>query len=522
MVDSLRQYPFLRLLLPLVAGVLCGDAFPCIRPAWGGLLLVLLFFLMACRYRPSGPLYGVATFTFLACTGYCLMSWQLRQTDFPFRGEPSVYKVRLREKPQTRPRSMSCPVVLLEAFDNDTAVCFPREYLFRMYLPRDTAAASLQRGDELLIRARLTLPDAADYARYLRRKGYSGTVRIPAGGWTKTGHDGSRSLLQVASDCRQKVVGLYRRLGFEGDELAVLSALTVGEKEELSDELKETYSAAGASHVLALSGLHIGFLYAGLLWLFGLLWRRWRWLKPFLSVLTVLLMVGFAFFTGLSPSVVRSVVMFSFLVLADLLHGEALPLNTLSAAAFSMLLFRPGWLFDAGFQLSFAAVGSILIIQPWLYRQWRVWNRPLRGVWALLTVSIAAQLGTAPLVMLYFSRFPVHFLLTSLWVIPVVSLILYLAVLLLLLTPLPAVQHPLAWALEALVRMLHAGLRWVEQLPLATLDGIRFDRWDAVLCFLFIGTAYYSLVRRTGRSVLLSLSVLLLAVSYHFVLFFYR
>lgn len=168
------------------------------------------------------------------------------------------------------------------------------ESSFLAYFPKDSATATLRRGDELLVSARLVPPanngnpDEFDYARYLRRKGYSGTAYVADGHWRKTGHDASRTVSQVALDYRAKVVGLYRSLGFEADELAVLSALTVGDKEELSDDIVETYSVSGASHVLALSGLHIGFLYALLLFVLRPLWRRWRRLKPLLLLLLVL------------------------------------------------------------------------------------------------------------------------------------------------------------------------------------------------------------------------------------------
>lgn len=164
----------------------------------------------------------------------------------------------------------------------------PPESSFLAYFPKDSATATLRRGDELLVSARLVPPanngnpDEFDYARYLRRKGYSGTAYVADGHWRKTGHDASRTVSQVALDYREKVVGLYRSLGFETDELAVLAALTVGDKEELSDDIVETYSVSGASHVLALSGLHIGFLYALLLFVLRPLWRRWRRLKPLL------------------------------------------------------------------------------------------------------------------------------------------------------------------------------------------------------------------------------------------------
>ena len=232
--------------------------------------------------------------------------------------------------------------------------------------------------------------------------------------------------------------------GVSGDELAVLSALTIGDKEELSESIVETYSVAGASHVLALSGLHIGFISALLLFVLSPLWIRWRFLKPFLFLSVILLLWGFAFLTGLSSSVVRAVVMCSFGLLSMLIPAcRKLTLNTLGVTAFLMLLFNPVWLFDVGFQLSFSAVAAIVLLQPGLYGLLSVKNRLLRKAWGLVTVSVAAQIGTAPLVMLYFSRFSTHFLLTNLLVIPLVSLIVYAAVILLVLTPFPVCNSSL-------------------------------------------------------------------------------
>ena len=212
-----------------------------------------------------------------------------------------------------------CRVTLLGEVEQDTVTGLPPESSFSGLFSERFCYGHFARGDELLVSTRLAPPanngnpDEFDYARYLRRKGYSGTAYVADGHWRKTGHDASRTVSQVALDYRAKVVGLYRSLGFETDELAVLAALTVGDKEELSDDIVETYSVSGASHVLALSGLHIGFLYALLLFVLRPLWRRWRRLKPLLLLLLVLFLVSFAFFTGLSSSVVRSVVMFSLL-----------------------------------------------------------------------------------------------------------------------------------------------------------------------------------------------------------------
>ena len=356
--------------MPLVVGILCGDAFPHVFSVWEYVAGFLLFLFIIGRYKHTGWVYGAAVYLFLGGTGFCLMSWQQGKTVFPFSGKPAVYRVCIREHPEERERSILCRIALLGEVEQDTVTGCPRTHLFLAYFPKDSATATLRRGDELLVSARLVPPanngnpDEFDYARYLRRKGYSGTAYVADGHWRKTGHDASRTVSQVALDYRAKVVGLYRSLGFEADELAVLSALTVGDKEELNDDIVETYSVSGASHVLALSGLHIGFLYALLLFVLRPLWGRWRWLKPLLLLLLVLFLVSFAFFTGLSSSVVRSVVMFSLLAFAGLQPEKPLTLNTLAATAFLMLLCKPFWLFDVGFQLSFSAVAAIVLVQP--------------------------------------------------------------------------------------------------------------------------------------------------------------
>ena len=479
-IDSWQRHPFLRLLMPLVVGILCGDAFPHVLSAWEYVAGFLLFLFIIGRYKYTGWVYGAAVYLFLGGTGFCLMSWQQGKTVFPFSGKPAVYRVCIREHPEERERSILCRV-------------------------STRLAPPANNGN----------PDEFDYARYLRRKGYSGTAYVADGHWRKTGHDASRTVSQVALDYREKVVGLYRSLGFETDELAVLAALTVGDKEELSDDIVETYSVSGASHVLALSGLHIGFLYALLLFVLRPLWRRWQRLKPLLLLLLVLFLVSFAFFTGLSSSVVRSVVMFSLLAFAGLQPEKPLTLNTLAATAFLMLLCKPVWLFDVGFQLSFSAVAAIVLVQPKLYALWKVDNRFLRYLWGLMTVSMAAQLGTAPLVIFYFSRFSTHFLLTNLWVIPMVSLVLYSAVFLLMLTPLPFVQHLFARVVEALVHVQNEVLRWIEHLPGAAVDDIWLDIWGVLLVYLFLGMAYYGFLRLTVRRVCFALLALLAVVSWH-------
>ena len=521
--DVLRRQPFLWLLLPLVAGIVWGDASPHPLP-WGGFFAFsagLLGLLYGCHRRGRTLLYGGLVFLQLACVGYQLAAWQLSDTVRHYPEAEVACRVRVCEPPEEKERSLLCPVRVLGIHADSSFHAESRPPLFLFYFSKDTASARLRRGDELLVRARLSPPrnngnpDEFDYARFLRRRGGSGTAYVPAGSWRVTGYDSARTLRQMALDYRAEVVSMYHRLGFRGDELTVLSALTVGDQDHLSEEIVETYSVSGASHVLSLSGLHIGFLYVLLLFLLRPLWRRWRWLKVPLMFGVVLALWAFAFFTGLASPVVRSVTMFSLLALASLQTEKLLTMNSLLATAFVMLLVRPLWLFDVSFQLSFLSLAAILLLQPPLYRLWQPRHRPLRYAWGLMTVSVAAQVGTAPLVLLYFARFSTHFLLSNLWVVPLSSLVLYAAVLLLALTPFPGVQSVVAGWLDKLVWLQNEGLRLVERLPYASFDDIWVDVGDVLLFYLFLGMLYACFLRFTPRRVGVMLVSLLLLVSWH-------
>lgn len=392
----MQRYPFLRLLMPLVGGIVYGDKCPCILSAgwWIAVILLLIgTYILGRKYYILCKLYGAVVFLACFVLGWTLVSVQLKQAEyiFPNTEKPSTYRITLTTKPEIKKNSILFRVALRGEVLKDTFLYNFSEKSFLFYFPKDTAAYSLKRGDELLVCTRLSPPanngnpDEFDYARYLLRKGISGTAYVHAGHWCAIGCDSTLAFRQQALECRSRLVALYRDMGFRGDELAVLSALTIGDKEELSESIVETYSVAGASHVLALSGLHIGFISALLLFILSPLWIRWRFLKPFLFLSVILLLWGFAFLTGLSSSVVRAVVMCSFGLLSMLIPAcRKLTLNTLGVTAFLMLLFNPVWLFDVGFQLSFSAVAAIVLLQPGLYGLLSVKNRLLRKAWGLV------------------------------------------------------------------------------------------------------------------------------------------
>ena len=240
---------------------------------------------------------------------------------------------------------------------------------------------------------------------------------------------------------RSRLLSRLRDEGGGGDSFAVIAAMALGDKSSLSKELRDVYSVTGGAHVLALSGLHLGIIYMLLSWL--IVGRRWR----NVSLLVIILSIwAFVFLVGLSTSVVRSAIMLSVYALMSLGHRDKMSLNTLAFTAIVMLLVNPLSLFDIGFQMSFAAVGFILLFLP-LFEEMApiqiLIDHPVRK-WLLtmMAVSCAAQLGTAPLIAYYFGRFSTYFLLTNLIVLPAVTLILYLSVVVLLM---PSLLHLLLY-----------------------------------------------------------------------------
>lgn len=533
---DLHRYPFIRLIIPWMAGVFCGDwFFDKSSELFGSVLVFCLFtclsFLFYFPKRHSLRWwFGLSVFGLCFMGGWIGITHQLKQTTHSFPEKETVYRVLLTDPPEQKERTFLCRVFLKEQRDSTQVYSVDRKAI--LYLKSDSVVAQWKGGEELLVSARISSPvnggnfDEFDYARYLMRKGISGTGYVSAEKWTLLSSSSAatfsyHSCRLTALAYREKVLSLYQKLGFDGDELAVLSALTIGDKTELSESVRESYSVSGASHVLALSGLHIGLLYALFFFLlrpFAKCGRTGRFLR---SVFLLLFLWAFAFFTGLSSSVVRSACMFSMLALADLFERKSLSINTLAATAFVMLLCYPVWLFDVGFQLSFLAVAAILLIQKPIYQLFPVKNRIGKYVWGLMSVSIAAQLGTAPLVLLYFSRFSTHFLWTNLVAIPLVTFILYAAVLMLFLTPLPWIQGGVAVVVRFLLKALNTFVRWVEQLPYASMDGIWLYRMEVVGIYIFFLLASYYLMTRRAQNLLICLSFLLLLGTYHTIMCWY-
>jgi competence protein ComEC len=289
---------------------------------------------------------------------------------------------------------------------------------------------------------------------------------------------------------RAKLLDRLSESGVDGSVYAVVAAMALGDKSQLTKNLRESYAVTGASHVLALSGLHLGIVYT----LLSLLLNRRRW-QVVSQVIIIVCVWLFVFLVGMSASVVRAAVMLTVYALLSLGHRNKMSVNTLAFAAIVMLLFNPRSLFDIGFQLSFMAVLAILLFYPLFERVWPqsflLDHRAFRWVWTMLAVSCAAQIGVAPLIAYYFGRFSNYFLLTNLFVVPAATLILYLSLVVLLI---PAFAYLLIYVVDSLNRLL----LWMATLPGACIEGLHPTPLQISMVYVIIGAVYLLLTRRTS------------------------
>jgi len=488
-MEFLHRTPFVRLLLPLVAGIVLFEFFSKISPvvlavvlAFAcALILASLLFKKSPRFSARW-IFGLGAGIFLLSLGYLLARNAADKADFTFSPEREIYFVEIDGSPQEKQNSLALRVTLLSMVDS-AGNAVPARGNAMIYLQKDSAALALRYGDRLLVATQFAPPqkalnpDAFDYARYLRHHGIGAVAYAGEGTWQKTGKNESFSPFRLADDCRRHLLSVFRRLGLQGNEFAVVAALTLGYTDEISPDVFVGYSASGAVHILSVSGLHVGIVYGFLLWFLGLFLKNNRFAQTLKGVIIVVAMWAYAFLTGLSPCVMRAAWMFSFVALALCVARKSEIYNSVFASAFLILLIAPFNLFQIGFQLSYAAVLSIVYFSLPAHKILKTKNKIVVWAWNLTIVSIAAQIGTAPFALYYFHQFPLYFLLTNFIAIPLSSIIIYLAIITLALSSLPLVPYLLAQGLQWITLALNRSILTIYGLPHAALS-VSADFWQ--------------------------------------------
>lgn len=356
-------------------------------------------------------------------------------------------------------------------------------------------------GDQLIVLAKpqeiknMGNPFEFDYQALMHKKEIWYSVYLTEGTYLKTGHRFNR-ISYLAEKMRDRLIFKLSESINAKQELAVLEALTLGYRAELDRETINSFSSTGAMHVLAVSGLHVGLIYFILGFFLAPLKRAkiGRFLFP---ALMIAFLWSYAFITGFSPSVQRATVMFTFIVLGDVLRRPVNIFNSLTASALVLILLNPDVIFEVGFQLSYLAVFGIVLIQPKLSKLFEIKNKFLKAVWDLLTVSIAAQLATFPLGLFYFNQFPNFFWLSNFFVIPGATLIIWITFAFFVFIPIPFISTILAFLLQMITGIMLRILKLISQLPYALNEGIIIGPLEIFIIYgLLISLLVYGFSKR--------------------------
>ncbi|MGJ5642507.1 ComEC/Rec2 family competence protein [Formosa sp. S-31] len=313
-------------------------------------------------------------------------------------------------------------------------------------------------------------PGQFNYKTYLERKNIFAQISTYSNSLYKISPD-KTSVYGIADRLVTFLTSQLKQAQFGQEELSVITALLLGQRQDVSDVLYDNYAKAGVVHILAVSGLHVGILLLLIHFILSPL-HSLKYGKLPKLITTLILLWGFAFLTGLSPSVTRATTMFSLIAIALNWNRKTNIYNTIAISAFILLLSNPMYLFDVGFQLSYLAVLSIVTIQPKLYALWIPKYSIIKFLWSTLTVTIAAQIGVLPLSLFYFHQFPGLFFITNLIVVPFLSLLLGLGLLVLILAGFQILPSVLGQLYNGLIKSLNVFINWAAQQNYFIFDNI--------------------------------------------------
>lgn len=509
MQKFLAPFPLVRLLIPFVCGIVLAGA----SDVSGVLLIVLALTGLAGMavthflLRKSSvyyPVNGAVIFVFLIAAGMLMREYHEYEFDAN-KGmvEPEVpVMVRIVSDPEPRENNVRCIAEVTAVLVD--SVWSPCQAKTMLYLRRSIVSEQLAYGDELLVMSGVNYPtpplnpDEFDYAHWLNRKGIA-FVCFAKDEWEKKGHSEPSWIKACALRLRNYFCERMVEAGLSGQVLAVSEALLLGQSSEIDPQLLASYSASGTLHVLSVSGMHVALVFVVLLKLLAPLEKKKNG-KWFSFAIQFFVIWFYAFMTGMSPSVLRSVTMLSVIIAGRMINRKSHLLNTLAASAIILLIADPMLCEDAGFLLSYCAVAGIVIVQPMIESWWTPQSRILKPLWSLISVTIAAQIFTFPLGLYFFQQFPTWFVLTNLIIIPLSTICLYAGLLFLALSWWKWLAALFAVVFGFLISLLNTSVSCTEFLPAAVIQTSGWTVAEIILLYALIAGILFAFSTKGKRA----------------------
>ena len=506
-----REIPFLRICLPLCAGIISGLY---IHPDTALLIIsgivIISGFSISLFFNRSilNVLFGFPLAISLFISGLLLYSNE-KDSISKLSSKPAMFACTLTDYPVQKANSYLLTVKLKSRIVNSRYE--PVNGSLLLYHRKDSLVTKMLPGDLLILNCTPTPvsvrgnPFEFDYRFYMENQG----VRYYAftSGSSILNHSAPehRKLIYKALMLRERIILMYRERGITGERLALVAAITLGQKNMLDADQKISFIKAGVMHIMAVSGLHTVILS---LFVFNVLFFLKRRFNIIRIILTIIILWSFAFVTGLTPSVLRATLMFSFLQAGNLMKRPVNGINSVLASGFILILIRPSVIFDAGFQLSYSAVIYIIAFYRELYQKMAFSNYIMDKIWQSAVVTIVAQAGTLPLTIALFNRFPTYFILTNLIIVPLSSVLVIIGCLIPLLFPLKFLSHFLAMILDYLTGLTEFLTRQAAALPLSTIENVGMTNSECILFTITIFLFTCFLLNKKTMSVIFPISAL--------------
>lgn len=509
--------PMLRVLIPFCVGIViqlfCDLRVEVLIPIGSFCFGISALYVYVKRFYQSYKFrwaYGV--FLTIAVTAFGAVSvsffTQNKRPDYFANGKysPTGYIIKLTEPYHEKVKTLKAVGEI--QFVRDTNSFKPATGKIMVYLEKTSEAYKLKYGDIIYTEAKPTSinepqnPEEFNYKRFLGFHGIYHQMYLSKEKWTNTNYTDTRWLWDVAYKLQSQFVAQIKKYIPEKNEFAVCSALLIGFEDYLDQELIDAYSSSGALHVLSVSGLHVGLIYIFLSHILFFMDKR-KWSLSVKNILLILFIWFYALLAGFAPSILRSAVMITMIIVGKWIGKKSYMLNTTLFSAFFLLCFNPFMLTEVGFQLSYLAVYGIVYLHQKLSTKIWVPNRVLNWILQLTSVSLCAQLMTFPLGLLYFHQFPNLFLISNLLVIPISTLLIYASIIATCFTSLPIVAA-FFWKISY---WLTFAMNWivieVDKLPFAIMQGISITIWETWLVYLIIAMVLWFVLYKKRLAIFL-------------------
>ncbi len=470
-----KEIPFLRIGLPLIFGIISGLY---IKPdiaflVIAGMLIIsgFLFSLFFNKYL-TNQVFGY-TLTFSLLISGLLLYTKEKNNISTLKPEKTLFACTLSDCPEEKENSYRLVVKLNRKIEGDKSE--PVKGSIILYNKKDSSARSLLPGDLLIIRCtpmeivNRANPFEFDYRFYMENQGIRYYAFTNNKDLIKHLIPSNRKLIHRALIVREKIIRMFKERGIKGERLALVAAITLGQKNMLDPEQKLNFIKAGVMHIMAVSGLHAVILS---LFVFNILFFMKRRFNTLRIIITILILWSFAFVTGLTPSVLRATLMFSFLQAGKLSKRPANGINSVLASAVFLIIIRPSVIFDAGFLLSYSAVIYIICFYNDLYTIFSFKNWLTDKIWQSAAITIIAQAGTLPLTIMLFNRFPTYFILANITIVPLSNLLIITGCLVPMFFQVYFLSQFLAMLLNYLTGLTELLTSRAASLPFSTIENI--------------------------------------------------